>query len=250
MFRIYILLFIGFSLVLSSCDKEEAGELSLQFEATYGEQALEFITGYPTSSTFNIQFTKSDFFISDLVLVSDNGDEIILSDVEFVDITSAYSGGTPATAKFDYKQIPAGTYTQLKFGFGVSPSQNSKVPADYESTSPLSRTSHYWTAWNSFIFSKLEGRLDTAGNDVFDFGFIYHLGTNDIYKTFVFDVPIKVDGNNTDVKINIDYEKMINPTNGNILPIIESPLNHDPRDLNAFNTIITNFSGAIQLTLD
>ena len=238
----------GFLLVIAGCSKEETGEMVLRFDAQFGSEPLTFLESYPATDEYNLQFTKSDFYISDVTIVTDQGDEILLADIEFIDITEAY-GGSVKPIQLEYQDIPQGTYSQLKFGYGVAPTMNSSLPKDWESSHPLSRTSHYWDQWNSYIFSKLEGRLDASGTGTFDTGFIYHTGINEVYRIFEFNAPILIAGDPKEVMIQIDYQKMIAPPNGEALPIIESPINHDPNNIEAFHTITRNFGNAMTLIL-
>lgn len=250
MYRFFYVFGFSVLLILLSCNNESetAGSLSLGFEATYAGQTLQFLEGYQATDQYSIQFTKSDFYLSDISIVSDKGEEIILSDIEFVNVTEGYSGAQNPI-QLSFTDIPVGTYDQLKFGYGVSPSLNSTLPKDYNADHPLSRTSHYWDQWNSYIFSKLEGRLDTLGNGSFDVGFLYHTGKNEIYRLFTFDLPFTISGETTDFMINIDYKKLVKPESGDALPIVKSPINHDPNNIETFQSITSNFGNAMTLTL-
>jgi hypothetical protein len=65
---------------------------------------------------------------------------------------------------------------------------------------------NYWTSWNSYIFSRIEGRLDTlpnaAGGDV---SYLYHSGVDGMYQTRTFSKTFEIKtGVNTELIFNIN----------------------------------------------
>ncbi|MEM6726279.1 MAG: MbnP family protein, partial [Bacteroidota bacterium] len=90
-----------------------------------------------------------------------------------------------------FTDVPVGIFTGLKFGLGVKPDLNAMVPADFPSTSPLSDAGNHWTAWDSYIFMKVEGRTDPDGDgQQFEGNFLYHTGGDPLFRTVTLDQTI------------------------------------------------------------
>ena len=237
---------------MTACKKDPAtGTLSLDFSASYGDEPLELLHSYLTPDGKEIQFSKSDFYLSDIYLIAENGDRLDLSPIEFVDLTSVSTNPSDAAKgfKLEFKDIKAGKYTRLGFGLGLNPTVNATKPADYPSTSPLSLESHYWTAWNSYIFSKTEGFLDTLGTGNPDMGFIYHTGMDDLYRLASVDIPIEINASNSNaIKINVDHKTILFKSD-NALNIPASPINHNPNNLGPITQIMDNLVAALSVQI-
>ncbi|HPG06383.1 MAG: hypothetical protein KDC59_10195 [Saprospiraceae bacterium] len=243
-----VLLLLGITLL--GCNKDpEKGSLTLDFTATYGDEALVLLQSYLTPEGHQIQFSKSDFYISNVYLIAENGDRLDLSPVEFVDLTSVSTSAADAANgfKITFPDIEAGKYTRLGFGIGLDPTVNATQPADYPSSNPLSLESHYWTAWGSYIFSKTEGFLDTLGTGNLDLGFVFHTGMDDLYRQAYVDVPININATaTTSIQVNIDHETILFKA-GNALDIPASPVNHNPNNLGPITKIIDNLVSALSV---
>jgi hypothetical protein len=121
---------------------------------------------------------------------------------------------------------------------------NLKKPADFPSGNPLSLTGYYWIPWNSYIFSKTEGRLDTLGSGALDLGFAMHVGSDALYRildTNMFPITIE-DGKVTEVTLLIDYKKLLEEVD-----IKSNPQNHSPQDTVNIFKMVNNLSTSIFL---
>ncbi|MEM6726410.1 MAG: MbnP family protein, partial [Bacteroidota bacterium] len=130
------------------------------------------------------------FYASDIRLIDALGAEVILSEVEYVDFQNVSFDAQAAEngISITYTDVPVGIYTGVKFGLGVKPDLNTMVPADFPSTSPLADAGNHWTAWDSYIFMKVEGRTDIDGDgQQFEGNFLYHTGGDPLYRTVSFE---------------------------------------------------------------
>ena len=135
-------------------------------------------------------------------------------------------------------------------GIGVIDTLNATAPTDYPSSHPLSKTSHYWTPWSSYIHSKLEGNIDTLGNG-FDLSFLYHTGTDELYRTIDMSVDINInDKKNEIVEIDIDHLALLKDSQGNVFNIKAKPKNHKPDDIGIIGQIMDNFSEAMKMNIE
>lgn len=238
----FTLLAITMIITISSCKDDQEGSLTLQFKPLYDGQPLQMFSTRPGTGAEQIQFTHLSFLISDARLLNPSGNHK-LSDIEFVDLS--YDDLLDAEEGYEIKfdGVPADLYTRFWLGVGVPPDLNSKSPADFTSSHPLSKTGYYWQAWDSYIFMKIEGRLDTLGDGNFDSTFSYHSGSNDLYRILEKVVDIEVEGGkNQGLNIGIDYKVLLEGVN-----IRLDPQNHNPEDSVQIGRIVTNLQQAIIL---
>jgi hypothetical protein len=231
-------------LLFSACKKDQAGEgsMTIHFKAVYAGQPLPMFSTVPFTSPQQLQFTHLSFFVSDIALL-DQSTAVNLKDIELVDLS--YDNMTDADNGYTIHidNIPAKNYSAIRFGFGVPPDLNAKKPADYPSSHPLSNASDYWVAWDSYIFMKTEGKIDTAGTNNFDPGFAYHTGTDNLYRAFTGTAPILIeDGKNKEIAIVLDYNEVLNG-----IDIKSKPQNHNPADSVQIAQIVNNLSSALTL---
>lgn len=242
------LLFLSIGMMLfTGCKKEEEGTLRITFKGSFGNEPLVMFDLHDYINGQRIEFTRSEFFISDMNLIDGSGNAYALSDLELVDLSASSTSGAEAGVVFTFNGIPAGTYSDLEFGFGVASDINATLPSDYPSSSPLSNTGRYWTPWSSFIFSKTEGTLDTLVDAVDNptLGFAYHTGTDDLYRDLRLNSSVSIaDDGSTSIVFNLDHEKLMGvPTAP--LDIQSNPQNHNPNDLPYVQAIVNNVISAL-----
>lgn len=236
------LLFALMTLLLGAC--KNTGTLELKFIGNYDGAPL--VLGENVAyDDYQLQFLKSEFFISELALTE--GSEITeVNDFSFVDFTSNNFNVENAENGFSltFSEIPEGSYDGIRFGIGIPTSENATVPADYSSDHVLSIGGFYWEAWNSFIFAKLEGKYeDEQGN--FDNGFLFHTGTDELFRTSEGQISIDISEDNTTVvEISIDHKKLLEESDG-YYDIQGNSENHDPLEPAPLLMLVNNYSKAI-----
>ncbi len=238
------LFLLGLSLVvLGNCtQKDDVGTVNLIFSALYDGQPLVMnqVVDYDGSS---MRINVSEFFISEIKLIGSGGERVI-GDTRYVDFTS--SAGDQVELKF--YDVPNGTYDVIEFSVGIPADKNAMKPEDFSSDHPLSRSSSYWQGWQSYIFSKLEGKLDTAGSGVTDLTFIYHSGKDDLYTKVVVQLnsPFVVDEGSQTLNLAVEHQALFKQ-DGGYLDINAKPTAHNPDDLEYPSVILENFKTGISL---
>ncbi len=236
--------FLFFILLISiaSCKEDKGGSLTLHFKAYYDGQPLPMFLSKPFTGLQQLQFTHLSMMVSDLTLL-DQTNKVSLKDVELVDLSFDDVSSADVGYSINIANLPAKNYSGLSFGIGVPQDMNAKKPADFPSSSPLSNSSYYWVAWDSFIFMKTEGRIDTIGNGSFDTGFAFHTGTDNLYRVFETNIPIAIeDGKNKDIEIHLDYKKVLEG-----IDIKSNPQNHNPKDSIQIRMLVQNLGNALTL---
>lgn len=221
----------------------ETGSIAIHFKALYDGDPLVTFQTKPFITGQQIDFSTLTAMISDISLYQTGGeellDEIELVDMSFDNLLAAEDGYT-----VQYTGIPVGSYNGIRFGVGVPADANAMKPADFPSSNPLSNTGYYWEAWDSFIFSKTEGRLDTLGTGPLDLNFALHTGSDDLYRLLEGAIPITIQAAATEeLTIFIDYRDLLNGVD-----IKSKPQNHNPGDSLQIGKIVTNLQTSITLS--
>lgn len=237
-----LLLPFAFIIFFTSCNKDKEGSLTLRFLAQADGNPLHMFQTQNSINTYPLQFIHLSMMISDIELLSAEGNEslrdIELVDLSFDDIASASDGFT-----VQINNIPAKTYDGIRFGIGVSPDQNAKIPSDFPSSSPLSRTNWYWEAWDSYIFMKIEGKIDADQSGDFETNFAYHTGTNELYRVLEANNPLTIaDGQETELAVAFNYAEILSG-----MDIAGHPQNHNPADTVQIRQIVNNLQNAVTL---
>lgn len=231
-------------LFLTSCS-EDKGDLTLNFQLIYDDEPMVMLQpyDYPTGGKFFL--SRVSFYISDVKL----GAESILP-VEYIDLSNSHATFESAKNGLDYTitDLPADNYTSLSFALGISASDNAKKPGDYTSSSPLSRSGEYWNAWESYVFYKIEGMLDTDNDGTMDQGVALHMGGDEVYKLLSFEKGYVVDSDKTNKAIiKIDLAKVFGK-GGKVYDLFANPnLHSKTKHGDKMKILMDNTSKAITL---
>lgn len=144
-------------------------------------------------------------------------------------------------------------FNNLSFNIGVPNALNHGDPSTPPSTSALNISNAgdmHW-GWNpGYIFVKLEGKVDTTANgiDDFDHNFVFHLGTDAIFRTLNFtDVTWNSAGEN---KIRTNFNLMVKDIfdkSGNEVDLRVDYTSHSSSSQMALsNAVVDKLQNAIQ----
>ena len=234
-------------LIFNSCSTEDkVGAVELNFKLLYDGNPLVAGETYDYPLGFPFFVTKYSLFLSEID-ISNTENNINLAEVLFLDLANvqfdAATAQQGATVRFG--DIPEGDYTNLKISLGLPESLNSTNPSEYESESSLANTGEYWEGWESYIFHKLEGRMDINRDGEVETGIALHIGSNDAYRTKQINKQIIVnDGETTVVDINIDLMEVL-MVDGQAFDLIETPQVHHlgvlPKVLPIMDNLVESF---------
>lgn len=241
------------ALFLVSCEKDgpniqdDVAEVQITFKAKYGDEP------YITNQIYaygddQIRVATFSFYVSEIKLgSSSNASEV--KEIDFVDFSGIQVDQATAEAgvRIVSSDAPIGDYPALRFAIGVPSDLNKTTPEEYAPTHVLSKTSHFWADWNSYIHMKIEGTMDTDGDGMFDdVSFKYHVGADETYESLEIIAPISIvkDQTNSFV-VEIDLEKLF--VNSTRLDIEANPALHTAEDLTVGHYLMDNFTNAIHL---
>lgn len=173
-------------LALMACDGDEPStpdaKLLMTFDPRFGGSEMQMgevqenLHGYP----FHVSGMK--FYLSDIRLITDDGNERPLAEIELIDISE-----NKRTLEY---VVPPGNYTGVKFGLGVPVELNGTENPDfstalYDVGHPLSVSNGmYWVWETGYRFFIFEGRYDTQENDTgnLPMSYAFHTGKDTLYR--------------------------------------------------------------------
>ncbi len=243
-------LMFGLALIMAffSCQDDDnadsPGRLQINFAASYDNLPLVMnqVVDYDGSA---MRINVSEFYVSEIQL-SQGSQTVELGETEYVSFTGA-SGNAVSSLTFD--DVPVGAYDQLKFYIGVPADLNQMKPEDFTSDQALSNSSTYWAGWESYIFSKLEGKLDTLGLGNTELTYIYHSGKDELYTEVIIPLGSALNIasgalNQLDLKVE---HKTLFESGADYLDIKAKPTAHNANDLEYPTIILGNFKTGITL---
>lgn len=221
--------------------------LELNFKAVYDGEPFVLFDDLEYGDA-SIQITDSEFFISNVELIGDS-DSKKFDDVFYVDFTRNNDNITDVLEGFDVYlgNIAAGDYSQIKFAIGIDETLNATLPADYDSSSPLSKPGNYWTTWDSYVFMRFQGLFTDQAQGVEDRGFLWHIGSDNLYREVTLDIDLNaIAGNVETINIALDHQALLND-NGNLFDILSSPENHVPVLNGAMELMADNYNQSFKV---
>lgn len=232
------------SICFTSCGDEEPIDLNLQFKLEYGGEPLVMFeeVEYPDGKLMN--FSRFSFYISDLKL----NDQVIKSDPELLDLTADHTSLEKAQTGLSYglSNVTDTDITSISFNIGIPESINATKPADYTSDNDLSIAEEYWSPWDSYIFSKTEGRIDSDGDGSMEKTVALHLGLNEAFRTVNLDADFSINAETKSADIIIDLKKLFEGPNG-IYDIIAVSQIHQTNTMDQINELADNMVEAFSV---
>jgi len=211
-----LLWFFIIPILFAACDSVEVdptiGTVDVNMKGTFGNTPLVLNDYYEFDSGMKLNFATLLFYLSDVRLVNDANEEVLLTDISFVNFYNNHSLANGQGEPVLNVGIKEGHYKALRLGVGIPASVNATNPSDYSSESPLSRTEMYWTWRSSYIFSMVECNLDTldnGGNPTNDMFLTYHSGADAMFQTLDIPIDFMVKGLETQtLQLAIDAKKI------------------------------------------
>lgn len=214
-------------LFTSSCNSDiEEATVELQFTLTYEDAPLVSFDEVSYPLGYDVFFTKYSLYLSDIKLTSAEGDHE-LSKVEFLDLLTGVEDVSSAEAgqSLVYQNVPARSFEGLSFNIGVPSEVNATEPASYDINSPLSNNGEYWVGWTSYIFHKIEGKVDADGDGTPEAGLALHIGSDQAFRKANITVPINIDKERETINVNFDLSDILN-IDGSFFDILATPQIH------------------------
>lgn len=228
--------------------------LNIVLKATYDNAPFVMETAQPYFDGSDVLITELRFFLSDLKLSNASGAEVQLADVLSFDLKNSHRTLAEATEGLTVKfnEVAAGTYTNLSMIVGLNPTVNGTTPDQYANPHVLSFSENYWPLWNSYVFVRMDGKLDTIGAAApFDHSFTYHAGGDDRARTL--SIPVSVEkSEEAAAQINLELDvKKIFGDGSDFIDIKSKFMTHSnpgsSAQIDLANTVADGFMNALSL---
>jgi len=206
LFSILAAVSIGFA----SCKKDEKEtnqKLNFHIHSLAGVSEINAIDTFVTSTGIKITFNDLRFYISNIVLIKEDGTEYPISNKVLL----------AGIEKEEHAlgEVPVGRYKGFKFMLGLDSATNHSDPSTYEAGNPLAMQTPtmHWD-WNSgYLFLKADGRVDTSsgGNLSPNCDFFYHIGQDVLVRQISFletSFEVLSDGEKY-IHLNFDFFKVL-----------------------------------------
>lgn len=207
-------LFVFLVFLTPSCDKDASYQgpapvpsTELTFKISYhidGKGLIRDSILYFNDAGNNYSVYNVLYYLSKIRITRTDGQVVHLKDIHYVDCFD------PETNKFTFKDLPEGTYTDIRFNIGIDSSQNDHTVLP----TTIENINMEWPdlMGGGYHFLRLEGYFVESGTN---FGYAMHIGTNDclipvkLTNTFTVTAGTKT---NITLKMNIN-EWFRNPNN-------------------------------------
>lgn len=243
--KIYQVLLLIVLLGISSCRKEEEKgiDVSIRLQLLYNGEPMVTQQNYTYPDGKAFVLTKFSTYLTDLAIQSGNQSED-LEDVQLINMTETLrsSAGSEMGYLIYSGKSKLTSVEQLHFNLGLTPEQNGTIPADHNSGTPLAMAGEYWLAWESYIFTKIEGWIDLDADGMAETGVALHLGSDEVMKSFSFQ---NLDGEN-ELIIQIDLARVFQQGN-KIYDIEANPQIHSLSQIESLRELSNNLEKAVTL---
>lgn len=213
------------------------GTVEMNFTAKINDQPFILNKTYDLNGK-KVRFSRFNFFIANIGINAKGSTSTInklITHIDFkdvVDSSKALTGVTDIITNVSFDNA-----SSIDLGLGVPMDMNKKTPKDYPSSNPLSDPAAYWSDWNSYMFGKFDGLMDTNNDGIFETGFTVETGGNDAYRTVNFSKTLTVNNQKAVVNFELDVTKLFKG-------VTLSPFAGDPASI---NVIMDNFKTALTL---
>ncbi len=186
-----LLSLLGIVLLVSACEKKPApvddtttatsGDVTFQIEHKAGSEELILDDKwYLTSNNDSIKFKKFNYYLSNFVLIGEQGKEHKIEESYVLIMES-----DPQSKKITFKNVPTGNYSQVKFMIGVDSLRN----VSGAQTGALDPKHGMFWDWNTgYIMTMIEGESPKSSTNYLFYHIAGFKGENKVQKTVTLDL--------------------------------------------------------------
>ena len=197
---------------LCGCKPEETTtfKTTIQFKSTFGTEPIVINKLVSTSNGDSIKFTMSKILLSEVDLLKADGSSVRLKDAVFFGEAQSFQ----SVLSDGITNFASGSFTGIRFNFGLTASQNDIDPATVSCPNPLCADYDMW--WGStlkYTNVKIEGLVKPSGSSAF-YSLMYHVGKPVNFRTITITQPISLaKDNNNALTISLDLKKVLDGSN-------------------------------------
>lgn len=170
-------------------------KVNLSFSFQYADKILTTNEYYNTESQDTFRTTMLKFYISNIILVKNDGTEY-----KEPESYHLFSLENPVKNRAIIKDVPAGEYTKIRFAIGIDSVRNHSG-AQMGDLDPANGM--FWTWSDGYLFLRYEGVLKKTPAK----GLIVHIGEDRYFTPYelVFPSPLRVDYSQSEFDIPLSF---------------------------------------------
>lgn len=206
-YSLLAIMFVG--TMLSSCkkdkddphdDEDHTAPIVLNINPKAGTQTFAFSTNYTDDFGTVYQFTRAEFYVSNMILKDDVGNTVFTPGKYYII--------RPTTASYALGTTDAHHFHEMELVIGVDSLTNISDPTTYTNDLAPQVPSMHWSWSSGYIFVALEGVADRTGDGIPEAAFQFHIGTHSLRKLLELHVHQDiVHGTTNNLNLTIDYKK-------------------------------------------
>lgn len=245
-----MLFFLGLFMI-TSCDKDKdessSVDIEMNFKVEYDGEPLVMFNEYTYPSGERLTFSRFSFYLSNVALNHTEGQDQLM-DVKYLDFTVQNSSleGANEGITLMFNELEEKNYDKLFFSIGVSQASNALTPADFSSSSDLSKDAEYWGPWGSYIFTRTEGQIDFGQPQMSQFSL--HTGSDEARLDLLIDLSNMVKGEDGTISLVIDLKDYFE--GDTIYDIKSNPQLHQLSQKPQVLELTNNLSNAIKVSVN
>lgn len=201
--------------VIISDSAMNTGEIEIRIVPKANDRRFYLNEVYRENNDRRFRINKFKYFVSNVKLGDKSIVKANITDIELIDYdTSSFLSETrPIYDHIIDGKIKAGMYNRVFLGCGVDPIWNEEyAPNDYPTDHPLNTTytNMAWTWETKYIFTSIEGEIDSDGDNTYDRSFFMHTGFNELYSQVILPIgefEVKEDSK-TIINLELDIIKV------------------------------------------
>jgi hypothetical protein len=185
------------------------GTLDMNFKAMYANKPL-VINQVNDYNGKKIIFERLQFFIaydpSNIEgVVGDNPPKATLVKLTGLTDTASANAGVSVDIPMSSR-----TSSSINFGIGIPKTLNAILPKDFTFPDGMADSGNFWDGWQSYIFAKLEGKIDKDGDGVFETGITLHTGGNEVFTQLKFAKTFTIkDATTTKINFELNINELV-----------------------------------------
>ncbi len=183
-----ILSALSLLLILGTLSLNAQNNVSLEIVHALGTKAFAFGTESETPESVQFDLHRLEYYMSEITLVHDGGQEIIVPDVWVL-------ANASESSLIDLGSLSIDELEGLRFSIGVDPEHNNLDPSTYDPSHPLAHKnpSMHWGWTAGYRFVAMEGNGGPQFDQLFE---IHALGNKNYFEV---DIPITMSAENGDI---------------------------------------------------